>query len=45
MTTHFSIASISNWRTCSPLRLCYVTDITLADAPTICANCNVASNL
>jgi len=31
MTTHFSIASISNFRPCSPLRLCYVTDITLAD--------------
>jgi len=33
MTTHFSIASISNWCTCSPLSLglCYVTHITLAD--------------
>jgi len=24
MTTYFSIASISNWCTCSPLGLCYV---------------------
>jgi len=45
MTTHFSIASISNWCTCSPLRLCYVTRITLADTPTRCASCNVARNL
>jgi len=45
MTTYFSIVSISNWHTCSALRLCYVTDITLADTPTRCASCNVASNL
>jgi len=45
MTTHFSIASISNCRTCSPLRLCYVTDTTLADTPTRCASCNVARHL
>jgi len=41
MTTHFSIASISNWCTCSPLGLCYVTHITLADTPTRCTSWNV----
>jgi len=45
ITTHFSIASISNWCTCSPLRLCYVTHIMLADTPRRCAWCNVTSNL
>jgi len=45
MTTHFSIASISNWCTCSALGICYVTHITSTDTATRCASCNIARNL